>query len=183
MGLRIAGSVLLRGERYAPESVQARSEPGWKPRAEKEDYKGSGFDRGHMTASADRLSTQALNDQTFYLSNMVPQNGSLNSGFWSRLEDAVRGFSETGLVTEAKAVTGGFFYDPAEENPSTADGLVPFDQIGTGAVAVPTHPQSGEGRSRNSFALRRCRSPGSISSPQRRSNDDDSGIGTKTSPS
>ena len=72
-----------------------------------------------MTASADRLPTQALNDQTFYLSNMVPQNGSLNSGFWSRLEDAVRGFSETGLVTEAKAVTGGFFYDPAEENLST----------------------------------------------------------------
>lgn len=36
-------------------------------------------------------------------------------------------------------ITGGFFYDPAEDNPSTADGLINFEQIGTGNVAVPTH--------------------------------------------
>jgi endonuclease G, mitochondrial len=110
-----------------------------KPRAELGDYKGSGFDRGHMTASADRLSTQALNDQTFFLTNMVPQNGSLNSGFWSRLEGEVRRFGEDGIVHDAKAITGGFFYDPAEEDPATADGLIPFEQIGPGSVAVPTH--------------------------------------------
>jgi DNA/RNA endonuclease G (NUC1) len=109
------------------------------PRAELADYRGSGFDRGHMTASADRLSTQALNDQTFFLSNMVPQNGPLNSGFWARLEAAVRGFAEDGLVHDAKAITGGFFYDPAEEDPATADGLIPVEQIGPGLVAVPTH--------------------------------------------
>jgi len=123
-----------RRDPFAPEPTLAG-----KPRAELDDYKGSGLDRGHMTASADRLSTQALNDETFFLSNMVPQNGSLNSGWWSRLEAQVRNWVLDNVVHDANAITGGFFYDPAEEDPATADGLIEFEQIGDGAVAVPTH--------------------------------------------
>jgi DNA/RNA endonuclease G (NUC1) len=44
-------------------------------RAVDADYKGSGLQRGHMVASEDRVSTQALNDETFFFSNMVPLNG------------------------------------------------------------------------------------------------------------
>jgi endonuclease G len=109
------------------------------PRAIDADYTGSGFHRGHMTASEDRVATQALNDQTFFLSNAVPQNGSLNSGQWQQLEIAVRSWISSGILTEAKMITGGFFYDPDEDDPSTADGLVEFQQVGNGAVAVPTH--------------------------------------------
>ena len=36
-------------------------------------------------------------------------------------------------------ITGGFFYDPAEDDPVTADGLINFQQIGNDNVAVPTH--------------------------------------------
>ena len=109
------------------------------PRAIDTDYKGSGFQRGHMVASEDRVATQALNDQTFFLSNAVPQNGPLNSGQWAGLEAQIRTWVENGTVTNAKMITGGFFYDPAEDDPATADGVIIFDQIGDGKVAVPTH--------------------------------------------
>lgn len=39
----------------------------------------------------------------------------------------------------AYILTGGFFYDPAEENPNTADGIIDYSTIGPGTVAVPTH--------------------------------------------
>lgn len=109
------------------------------PRAEKADYKGSGYDRGHMTPSEDRIFDQTRNDETFFLSNMVPQNGSMNSGIWRVLEDRVRGWVVDGKLKETKVVSAGFFYDPAEEDPDTADGLVDHFIIGDGAVAVPTH--------------------------------------------
>lgn len=55
-----------------------------------DDYKNSGYDRGHMAPAADmKWSSQAMHD-CFYMSNMCPQNGSLNSGAWSTLEKACR---------------------------------------------------------------------------------------------
>ena len=69
----------------------------------------------------------------------MPGNGSLNGGQWAQLEAAVRRWAEDGVVKNARMITGGFFYDPAEDDPSTADGVVIFEQIGDGAVAVPTH--------------------------------------------
>ena len=44
-----------------------------------------------------------------------------------------------GVVTDEYILTGGFFYDPLEEDPHTADGLIEYTLIGPGAVAVPTH--------------------------------------------
>src|SRR5919106_812903 len=97
------------------------------PRAVDNDYKNSGFQRGHMIASEDRVATQELNDFTFILSNAVPQNGSLNGGQWAQLEATIREWVEEGTLSDAKMITGGFFYDPAEDNPATADGLIIFD--------------------------------------------------------
>lgn len=55
-----------------------------------DDYKNSGYDRGHMIPAADmKWSAQAMKE-CFYMSNMCPQNGSLNSGPWSTLEKACR---------------------------------------------------------------------------------------------
>jgi DNA/RNA endonuclease G (NUC1) len=109
------------------------------PRAVNNDYKGTGFDRGHMVASEDRVATQGLNDATFIFTNAVPQNRSLNGGQWAQLEAAVRRWVQDGLVKDARMITGGFFYDPAEDDPQTADGVILFTQIGNGNVAVPTH--------------------------------------------
>ena len=58
-----------------------------------EDYSGSGFDRGHLCPSDDRCYSQAMNDQTFYLSNMQPQVHGHNGGVWKNLEEKVRAWS------------------------------------------------------------------------------------------
>lgn len=42
-------------------------------RATNSDYKGSGFDRGHLAAAANHKWSQKAMDDTFYLSNVAPQ--------------------------------------------------------------------------------------------------------------
>ena len=67
---------------------------------------GGGWQRGHQIAAADRNSSQEANIQTFYITNMTPQNGTLNSPYWAALEGWVR--------TKAKETTipgGGRRYD------------------------------------------------------------------------
>lgn len=54
------------------------------------DYKNSGYDRGHMCPAADMKWNPRAMTECFYMSNMCPQNPSLNSGPWSTLEDACR---------------------------------------------------------------------------------------------
>lgn len=51
---------------------------------------GSGYDRGHLCASADRLYSAAANDQTFYMTNMSPQLHNFNGGYWVTLEGLVQ---------------------------------------------------------------------------------------------
>lgn len=61
-------------------------------RSTNQDYKGSGYDRGHMAAAANHRSNQKLMDQTFFLSNMAPQVGQgFNRDKWNDLEKEVRG--------------------------------------------------------------------------------------------
>jgi endonuclease G len=55
-----------------------------------DDYKGSGFDRGHLAPAADLAwSSESMSD-SFYLSNMSPQDPSFNRGIWKKLEEQVR---------------------------------------------------------------------------------------------
>lgn len=54
------------------------------------DYRGSGYDRGHMVPAADMKWSQRAMSECFYMSNMCPQDHSLNSGPWSTLEKACR---------------------------------------------------------------------------------------------
>ncbi|WP_430429434.1 DNA/RNA non-specific endonuclease [Maribacter litoralis] len=53
-------------------------------------YKGSGYDRGHLVPAGDRrFSLQAYNE-TFYTSNISPQDREFNSGIWNDLEQQTR---------------------------------------------------------------------------------------------
>lgn len=54
------------------------------------DYKGSGYDRGHLCPAADMTQNKTSMSETFYLSNMSPQLAGFNRGIWSTLEDQVR---------------------------------------------------------------------------------------------
>ncbi len=56
------------------------------PRATNEDYKGSIWSRGHMCPAGDNKWNADAMSETFLLSNMCPQDRSLNSGFWNQVE-------------------------------------------------------------------------------------------------
>lgn len=54
------------------------------------DYSGSGFNRGHLVPSADRFANKRLNEETFLMTNIVPQTPALNQGPWEELESYAR---------------------------------------------------------------------------------------------
>lgn len=58
-------------------------------RAELDDYKGSGYDRGHLTPSGD-MPDPAEQRESFSLANVVPQAPLVNRGVWASIEQAVR---------------------------------------------------------------------------------------------
>ncbi|MBH8562268.1 DNA/RNA non-specific endonuclease [Nostoc sp. CENA67] len=71
------------------------------------DYQGSGFDRGHMTPSADRTNTVTNNSATFLMTNMIPQAPDNNQGPWANLEN----YSRDLVVNQGKElyiISGGY---------------------------------------------------------------------------
>lgn len=54
------------------------------------DYKGSGFDRGHMVPAADMKWSEIAMTESFYYSNIMPQYPNFNRGVWKKLEEKVR---------------------------------------------------------------------------------------------
>jgi endonuclease G len=54
------------------------------------DYKGSGYDRGHLAPAATFVDSQKEMDESFYMSNMSPQNPSFNRGIWKKIENYER---------------------------------------------------------------------------------------------
>ena len=79
-------------------------------RADKDVYEGSGFNRGHLVASANQFETQLQNSETFLLSNMCPQKPRFNSGIWKKLEDAVRKLDAQDKIFETYVISGPIFY-------------------------------------------------------------------------
>ena len=57
------------------------------------DYKGSGYDRGHIAPAADFSYSEFALSQSFFMSNMSPQDPSFNRGVWKKLEDQVRAWA------------------------------------------------------------------------------------------
>lgn len=64
-----------------------------------EDYKGSGYDRGHLVPAADMAFSKTAMEETFYMSNISPQVRQFNGGIWRELEENVRdwAYKFTGL--------------------------------------------------------------------------------------
>ena len=58
------------------------------------DYKGSGYDRGHLAPAADMGFSVVAMSESFYMSNMSPQRPSFNRGIWKRLEAQVRNWAK-----------------------------------------------------------------------------------------
>lgn len=68
-------------------------EKSWQPMLYSAYNNGGTWHRGHQLPSADRTATREMNAQTFYFSNMTPQNGTLNSNKWATLEGKVRNWA------------------------------------------------------------------------------------------
>lgn len=99
------------------------SSPSWDPfqpdpalpagvRTELEDYSGTGYNRGHICPSADRLCSMEANEQTFYLSNMQPQIYDFNGGVWGEMENQLRkwnvdSFRDTLFVCKGGTIADG----------------------------------------------------------------------------
>lgn len=77
-----------------------------KERATLNDYKASGFDRGHMSPSGD-MPDAASQQESFSLANMVPQAPCSNELLWERIEFGVRAYVVNGH--EVYVVTGPIF--------------------------------------------------------------------------
>lgn len=95
--------------------------------AELDDYRNSGYDRGHLAPSGDMLFSAQANADCFLLSNITPQNASFNSGIWNELENQVRRWAEQ--YGRVYVITGPVLEKPAEE----------YESIGKNKVAVPEY--------------------------------------------
>ncbi|GHA68678.1 DNA/RNA non-specific endonuclease [Pontibacter akesuensis] len=60
-------------------------------------YRGTGFDRGHNTPSADRTNTDENNSATFLMTNIIPQAPNNNQETWANLEDYTRELVREGM--------------------------------------------------------------------------------------
>lgn len=58
-----------------------------------EDYTNSGFDRGHLKPAADSKSSDQIFKNSFLMTNVVPQNPTMNQGIWKRVENQFRDWS------------------------------------------------------------------------------------------
>ncbi len=58
------------------------------------DYRSSGYDRGHLCPAADMSFDAAALDETFFMSNISPQDRGLNHGVWRELEENVRDWAK-----------------------------------------------------------------------------------------
>ena len=59
-----------------------------------DDYKGSGMDRGHMCPAGDNRWHWKAMQESFYMTNICPQNHNLNRGDWKELEEACRRWAQ-----------------------------------------------------------------------------------------
>ncbi|MFW5633607.1 MAG: DNA/RNA non-specific endonuclease [Erythrobacter sp.] len=72
-------------------------------------YKGSGYDRGHLVASANASLRSIENSESFLLSNMSPQTAAFNRQGWRRLEEQVRDLNDRDEVLEVYVLNCPFF--------------------------------------------------------------------------
>ena len=78
------------------------------PRATIEDYKGSGWSRGHMCPAGDNKWDSVAMAESFSLINVCPQNASLNSGLWNSIEIDCRNWAKR--FQDIYIVCGPVFY-------------------------------------------------------------------------
>lgn len=90
-------------------------------------YGARGYDRGHMLPQASRYNNYEPNRMTYYGTNMMPQNSTLNQNIWASLEGKVRVWGGLQTYDTLYVVTGAAF-----KSTKTIDNA-------NGPIAVPSH--------------------------------------------
>lgn len=90
-------------------------------------YGAWGYDRGHMLPQASRYNNYEPNRMTYYGTNMMPQNSTLNQNIWASLEGKGRGWGGLQTYDTLYVVTGAAF-----KSTKTIDNA-------NGPIAVPSH--------------------------------------------
>jgi endonuclease G len=102
-----------------------RSDPDVKTgSASPDDYKKSGYDRGHLCPAGDMGWSEQTMSESFFMSNMSPQVPGFNRGIWKNLESNVREWAKTNK--EIYVVTAGVLQDS-------------LAVIGENKVAIPNY--------------------------------------------
>lgn len=123
-------AIAKRTQRVSEFEPDTRLDP--EDRAELDDYRRSGWDRGHLAPSGDMPGLEAQSE-SFRLSNIVPQSGTLNRGRWSDLESDVR--SQARRHPNTYVVTGVLFQGRSIQTTPSRRVLVPTSIWK--AVAIP----------------------------------------------
>jgi len=106
------GCVARTNAFVADESISKGAHP--------DDYVGTGYDKGHMVPDGDLSWDQQVEYESFLMTNMAPQAGSLNRGIWKSLETSIRGW----VVQSSQPHTiyvGGIY---GADNKKIGDGVV-----------------------------------------------------------
>lgn len=89
-----------------------------------DDYRHTGFDRGHMAPAGDMKWHKQAMRESFYMTNISPQSPDLNRGAWKKLEEKCR---QRALVDSSLIIICGPIFDKSG----------PSARIGASSVAVP----------------------------------------------
>jgi len=81
--------------------------------ARPDDYAGTGYDKGHAAPDGDLSWSQIVEYESFLMTNMYPQHGSLNRGIWKLLETSVRGWAVQ--QNQSFTIFVGAFYGQGDE--------------------------------------------------------------------
>jgi len=81
--------------------------------ARPDDYAGTGYDKGHAAPDGDLSWSAQVEYESFLMTNMYPQAGSLNRGIWKLLETAVRGWAVQ--TNQSYTIFVGAFYGAGDK--------------------------------------------------------------------
>ena len=62
--------------------------------ADNNDYRNSGYSRGHLAPAGDMKWDSVAMLESFYFTNCIPQDEALNNGKWNQLENKTRGWAK-----------------------------------------------------------------------------------------
>lgn len=128
-------------------------------RPSNDDYSDSGWSRGHMAPAGNNKHCQEAMDDTFLLSNIVPQDFDNNGDFWNRTEIYCRNLTKQ--FSDVRVISGPLWLPLDDKNETTNQQnqeeaklqqrmlpngrpcknhkIVRYPVIGQNEVAVPTH--------------------------------------------